>query len=248
MVYEGPGGLCVPAHPYEMPLFAASAFRCKLHYTACDLAGADVRHLRKHSYRHSSPHATALLLPDCCQGRGHIATLSGVHQFLSAAARALPAGAADCASGERRRKHHPRRERAKARWQWWQRQHFRRLLPWNHRLSSSNKRPTGCPFLGQLVQEWPPSFATQQESLKPPRFIHYHLQTPSRNVRPHHTSSFHRSAPCFIIPHQLHHALPPSFIYLIILHDASLHHERLRHTSSYIVIPTWYLGIPCGTT
>ena len=260
MVYEGPGGLCVPAHPYEMPIFAASAFRCKLHgLWLCERwYEAPAKHVHEHSYRHSSPHATALSLPDCCQGRGHIATLSGVHQFLSAAARALPAGAADCASGEWRRKHHPRRERAKARWQWWQRQHFRRLLPWNHRLSSSNKRPTGCPFLGQLVQEWPPSFATQQESLKPPRFIHYHLQTPSKMsglitlhhfIEAHHASSYLIN---FIMP-----CHPPSYTssYFTMLpcttRDFVIHrHTYLipRNTMRYYLITlchTWpYLVVP----
>ena len=264
MVYEGPGGLCVPAHPYEMPIFAASAFRCKLHgLWLCERwCEAPAKHVHEHSYRHSSPHATALSLPDCCQGRSHIATLSGVHQFLSAAARALPAGAADCASGEWRRKHHPRRERAKARWQWWQRRHFRRLLPWNHRLSSSNKRPTGCPFLGQLVQEWPPSFATQQESLKPPRFIHYHLQTPSKMsglitlhhfIEAHHASSYLIN---FIMP-----CHPPSYTssYFTMLpcttRDFVIHHHAssyLPDTSEYhAVLPNHtlsHLTIPCSTS
>ena len=249
-----------PAHPYEMPLFAASAFRCKLHglWLGERWCEAPAKHVHEHSYRHSSPHATALSLPDCCQGRSHIATLSGVHQFLSAAARALPAGAADCASGEWRRKHHPRRERAKARWQWWQRRHFRRLLPWNHRLSSSNKRPTGCPFLGQLVQEWPPSFATQQESLKPPRFIHYHLQNPTKMsglitlhhfIEAHHASSYLIN---FIMP-----CHPPSYTssYFTMLpcttRDFVIHrHTYLipRNTMRYYLITlchTWpYLVVP----
>ena len=246
MVYEGPGGLCVPAHPYEMPLFAASAFRSKLHglWLGERWCEAPAKHVHEYSYRHSSPHATALSLPDCCQGRGHIATLFGVHQFLPAAARALPAGASDCASGEWRTKHHPRRERAKARWQWWQRRHFRRLLPWNHRLSSSNKRPTGCPFLGQLVQEWPPSFATQQESLKPPDSsittcrtqpkcqASSHFIISSKRTMLRHTSS---TSSCLATPLHIPHHTSRCFL-------------APRETSSYIVIPTWYLGIPCGTT
>ena len=69
--------------------------------------------------------------------------------------------------------------------------------------------PHRMSFFGAARARMAPQLCNPARKLEAPPIHPLPPADPKQNVRPHHTSSFHRSAPCFIIPHQLHHALPP---------------------------------------